>query len=123
MSTELYVGNLAYEVTDDELRELFSEVGEVKSAKVIQDRFSGRSKGFGFVEMANEEDVERAIEELNQREFHDRSLKVDRARGGRGEGGGRRDRGGGRGGRGRREGGFRQRREGGYGGGYRDDYS
>jgi RNA recognition motif-containing protein len=96
MSTELYVGNLAYEVTDDELRELFGEVGEVKSAKVVQDRFSGRSKGFGFVEMANEEDVEKAIGELNQRELHSRSLKVDRARGGRGEGGGR-------GGRGRRD--------------------
>lgn len=102
MTTELYVGNLAYEVTDDDLRELFSGVGEVRSAKVILDRFTGRSKGFGFVEMANEEDVERAIEELNEHSLHNRNLRVDRARGGRGGGGGR-DRGprGGGGGRGR----------------------
>jgi cold-inducible RNA-binding protein len=115
MGTELYVGNLAYEVTDELLKELFSSIGEVKSAKVITDRFSGRSKGFGFVEMATEEEADRAVQELDQQPFHNRNMKVDRARGSReGGGGGRRDRGGGRGGRGRREGG--------YGGGSRDDW-
>lgn len=94
MATELYVGNLAYEVTDDDLRELFAGVGEVRSAKVIIDRMSGRSKGFGFVDMASEEDVEKAIRELDQQPFRDRNLRVDRARGGRGEGGPRRDSGG-----------------------------
>jgi len=87
MATELYVGNLAYEVTDDELRELFSSVGEVRSAKVIIDRMSGRSKGFGFVDMASEEDADKAVQELNQQQFHNRNLRVDRARGGHGGGG------------------------------------
>jgi len=107
MGTELYVGNLAFEVTDDQLMGLFSEVGEVRSAKVVQDRFSGRSKGFGFVEMASEEDVQKAIEKFNQQEFQGRNIRVDRARGG--GGGGRGGGGGGRGGRGGYGGGGRGR--------------
>ena len=72
--SKLYVGNFGYSVTDDQLEELFSEHGDVKSAKVIGD------KGFGFVEMSNTEEAEKAKDALNETEFSGRTLKVDEAR-------------------------------------------
>ena len=108
MEPKLYVGNLSYETTEDELRQLFGEAGEVVSAAVITDRETGRSKGFGFVEMASAEDAKKAIEQLNGTKFMERSLTVNEARPqqpreGRGFGGG-----GGRGGygQGRGSGGY-----------------
>ena len=91
----IYAGNLAYAVTDQSLREAFEEFGTVDSAKVIQDRDSGRSKGFGFVEMPTEEEARAAIEALNGKEIEGRNVTVNEARpkpqgGGRGFGGGRR---------------------------------
>jgi cold-inducible RNA-binding protein len=76
----IYVGNLSYEATDDELRELFEEFGEVSSASVIQDRESGRSRGFGFVEMPNDAEAQAAIDGLNGRDVQGRSLRVNEAR-------------------------------------------
>lgn len=122
MSKKLYVGGLPYEVNDEKLQSLAAPFGEVVSAKVIMDKFTGQSKGFGFVEFANNEDADKAITALDGSELGGRSLKVNEARpmeprsgGGRpGGGGGFRDRngggGGGRGGRGNRD------REGGGGG-------
>ena len=72
----IYVGNLSYSVTDDSLEELFATYGTVSSAKVITDRFTGRSKGFGFVEMSSDEETEKAIETLNGSEHDGRTLKV-----------------------------------------------
>jgi RNA recognition motif-containing protein len=105
----LYVGNLAYSMRDDDLNALFSNHGEVDSARVIMDRASGRSKGFGFVEMSDEEAAKAAIEALNGTEIEGRNVIVNEARP-RQE---RRDRGGDRGGfRGRDDrGGFRRERE------------
>ncbi|OQX51509.1 RNA-binding protein [candidate division CPR3 bacterium 4484_211] len=80
MSTKLYVGNLDYGVTDAQLTELFSQSGTVVSATVIIDRQSGRSKGFGFVEMGNEEEAKKAIEMFNDKEFMGRKLTVNEAR-------------------------------------------
>ncbi len=104
MSTKLYVGNLAYNASEDELKELFSQAGEVVSAKIITDKFSGQARGFGFVEMATNEDAQKAITMFNGQAFKERELKVSEARpqaeGGRG-GGGRGGFGGGRGGGGR----------------------
>ena len=104
MGKKLYVGNLPYSVTDESLQQIFAEVGTVESAQVIMDRFSGRSKGFGFVEMSNEQEATDAISRLNGKEFEGRALTVSEARpqapregGGGGGGGGF---GGGRGGRG-----------------------
>ena len=97
MSKKLYVGNLGYGVTNAGLEELFSPFGEVRSAQVIQDRDTGRSKGFGFVEMANDNAALEAIQALNEKEHDGRPLTVNEARPREDRGGGG---GGGRGGRG-----------------------
>ena len=76
----IYAGNLSYALTEEELREAFSEFGEVISAKIIMDRDSGRSKGFGFVEMVNDEEGEKAIEALDGNLLKGRNLKVNQAR-------------------------------------------
>ena len=76
----IYVGNLSYSVTDEELRELFVEFGEVASANVIMDKFSGQSKGFGFVEMPQQADAEAAIRALNEQDVKGRRIKVNQAR-------------------------------------------
>ena len=115
----IYVGNLPYSVTDEKLVELFSKFGNVSTARVVQDQFSGRSKGFGFVEMDSSEDGNKAIAELNETELDGRSIVVNEARpredkGGSGGGGPRRSSGGpGGGNRGGPGGGNR----GGFGGG------
>lgn len=80
MSPKLYVGNLPYTITSDQLTELFSQAGTVVSADVITDKFSGRSKGFGFVEMSSEEDAQKAIEMFDGKEYEGRTLKVNEAR-------------------------------------------
>jgi len=80
MSNKLYVGSLSYDTNDDSLREFFSQAGTVTSASVIMDRMSGRSKGFGFVEMASEEEAKKAVEMLNGKELDGRTLIVDEAR-------------------------------------------
>ncbi len=76
----IYVGNLAYSVTDDDLRELFSEFGEVRSASVISDKVTGQSKGFGFVEMQDNSAADMAVKELNGRQVKGRALKVNEAK-------------------------------------------
>jgi RNA recognition motif-containing protein len=115
MATKLYVGNLSFKTTGDDLREYFSQAGEVESASIIEDRETGRSRGFGFVEMATAEGAAAAIEQFNGKDLNGRNLtvnearpKTDRAGGG---GGGRGGYGGGGGG------GGRDRDRGGYGGG------
>jgi RNA recognition motif-containing protein len=90
MAKNIYVGNLAWSVTSDDLLEMFSQFGAVKSAQVISDRETGRSRGFGFVEMENDEEAQKAIEALNGSTHNDRPLTVNIARE-------REDRGGGRG--------------------------
>lgn len=120
MGKKLYVGNLAYSVRDSDLEEMFAAHGSVQSAQVIMDRDSGRSKGFGFVEMDNEAEARAAISALNGKELDGRTLTVNEARpkeegGGRGKGGG--GYGGGGGGRGGGYGGGGGGRGGGYGGG------
>lgn len=80
MNTRLYVGNLPYTITNDRLAELFSEAGSVVSADVITDRTSGRSKGFGFVEMSSSEEAAKAIELFNGKEMEGRTLTVSEAR-------------------------------------------
>ncbi len=107
MSKRIYVGNLSYQTTENDISNLFGQVGEVESANIITDRDTGRSKGFGFVEMGNE-DADKAIAQLNGTELNGRSITVNEARpredrgGNRGGGGGYgRGGGGGRGGRGR----------------------
>lgn len=79
MGKKLYVGNLSYSVTDEDLTNLFSQCGTVESAKVIQDRDSGRSKGFGFVEMSTDQEASDAINKLNGKDHEGRSLKVNEA--------------------------------------------
>ncbi len=79
MATKLFV-SLAYSVTDDELKTLFSEAGTVESARVIMDRETGRSKGFGFVEMSSEAEAKTAIDKLNGRELNGRTVSVSEAR-------------------------------------------
>lgn len=106
MATKLYVGNLSFRTTSDELREAFATVGTVESASVIEDRETGRSRGFAFVEMATPEEAAAAIEAFNGKEFGGRNLTVNEAKP-------RTDRGGGRGG----YGGSRGGRGGGYSGG------
>lgn len=80
MATKLFVGKLSFDTTDDSLQTLFAEYGSVVSAHVITDRDSGRSKGFGFVEMENEEDAKKAISALNGTTFEDREIVVNVAR-------------------------------------------
>ena len=124
MPKKLYVGNLSYEVTEEELSQLFSQCGQVSGARIIKDKFSGRSKGFGFIEMPNDDEATHAIDRMKGYDLKGRPITVDEAKerpegvgggGGRrfGGGGGRRFGGGGGGGEG---GGGR----GGYGRGGRD---
>ena len=80
MTMKLYVGNLPYNITESELEELFHEFGTVESVKIINDRESGRSRGFGFVEMTSREEGENAIESLNNKDIKNRSLVVNEAR-------------------------------------------
>ena len=80
MSNKLYVGNLNYTVTPDKLRELFSQVGTVVDATVITDRSTGCSKGFGFVEMSNDNEAQQAITTFDQQEFEQRKMVVNEAR-------------------------------------------
>ena len=97
MAKKLYVGNLSYETTEAKLSELFGAIGEVTSVSLITDRMSGRSRGFAFVEMADQTAAQEAINQLNGREVDGRSIKVNEARPKRDDRGG----GGGGGGRGR----------------------
>ncbi|MCU7915111.1 MAG: RNA-binding protein [Candidatus Thiodiazotropha sp. (ex Gloverina cf. vestifex)] len=76
----IYVGNLPWSISDNELRDLFAAFGEVSSANVIMDKFSGRSKGFGFVEMANNDEADAAIKALNEKEVDGRNLRVNEAK-------------------------------------------
>ena len=80
MATKLFVGGLPYAVTDDQLREIFEAVGTVQSAKVIVDRETNRSKGFGFVEMSTDEEAKAAIDKLNNKEVDGRAITVNEAR-------------------------------------------
>src|SRR5947207_10310018 len=114
MATKLYVGNLSFQTTSEDLKEHFAQAGNVESASVVEDRMTGRSRGFGFVEMATAEEAAAAIEQFNGKEFSGRNLTVNEARprtdrpgGGYGGGGNRGGGGGGYGGGG----------GGGYGGG------
>ncbi len=77
---KLYVGNLNFSVTNDQLQKLFAEHGEVKDAVVIMDKYTDKSKGFGFIEFSSSEDAQNALNALNNREFEGRSLKVNEAR-------------------------------------------
>jgi cold-inducible RNA-binding protein len=79
MAKKLYVGNLSYDTTDDELNRLFSQCGQVSSAKVIKDKETGRSKGFGFVEMTNNDEATHAIERMQGYDLKGRPIKVDEA--------------------------------------------
>lgn len=119
MATKLYVGGLPYSTTDQELNDLFASHGTVTSAAVIKDKFSGQSKGFGFVEMSDDSEAKNAIQALNGTDFGGRSLTVNEARpqeerrpSGNGGGGYGGDRGGrrsgGRGGSGKQSGGYRR---------------
>lgn len=119
----IYVGNLSFGTTEEELQELFGAYGQVSSAAIIKDRYSGESRGFGFVEMPTRGEAEAAIAALNGKDFKGRALNVnearpreDRPRGGGGGGGGGFQRGGGGGGG---RGGRGERRGGGGGGGSR----
>ena len=115
MDKKLYVGNLSFQTTDDDLRDLFSQAGAVISAKVMTDRDTGRSRGFGFVEMETQTDAEKAVSMFNGTMFQNRAIKVNIARpledrkpgdrGGYGGGGGGGQRRGGFGGGGQRGGG------------------
>jgi RNA recognition motif-containing protein len=126
MGKKLYVGNLSYQVDSSELEQLFSPHGQVVSAQIINDRDTGRSKGFGFVEMSNDQEAQAAITALNGQQHNGRALTVNEARpreersGGGGGGGGRGGYGGGGGGRGGFGGGGGGGR-GGFGGGGRGD--
>ena len=80
MPSKLYVGNLPYSVTNADLEQLFAQAGQVQSATVIMDKFSGQSKGFGFVEMANSDEASKAIAQFNETELKGRNIKVNEAR-------------------------------------------
>jgi RNA recognition motif-containing protein len=97
MSQKLYVGNLPFGASEEELKNLFAQAGTVESVKIVVDSYSGRSRGFGFVEMASKEEGEKAISQLNGKTLMERALIVNEARpqkkkGGEFRGGGRRDR-------------------------------
>jgi len=118
----IYVGNLSYEVTEEDLKEAFSVFGEVDTVKIIKDNYTGRSKGFGFVEMPAKSEAQSAIEGLNGKDLKGRNLNVNEARpraegrrGGPSRGGQQRRTGGGRGGGGRSGGGRGGRGRGGEG--------
>ena len=102
MSKKLYVGNLAFQTTTQDLEQLFAQAGSVASAQIIEDRDTGRSKGFAFVEMSTEDEAAKAIEQFNGKEVAGRALKVNEARPKENRSGG----GGGRGFGGNRGGGF-----------------
>src|SRR5437870_11529543 len=116
MGKKLYVGNLAYGISDSDLQQMFEPHGTVESAQVIMDRDTGRSKGFGFVEMGSDQEAQAAISALNGKEIEGRPLTVNEARP-KTEGGGSRGGGGGGGGRGGYGGGGGGGGRGGYGGG------
>jgi len=80
MGAKIYVGNLSFSITSDKLKEMFSEFGEISEATVISDKFSGRSKGFGFVTFGNDEDAKKAIDAMNEKEVDGRAIKVNEAR-------------------------------------------
>jgi RNA recognition motif-containing protein len=80
MDVKLYVGNLSYATTEDDLRTLFAQSGTVTSVAVIKDRDTGQSKGFGFVEMSTQAEAQKAVSELNAKDFQDRALTVNLAR-------------------------------------------
>lgn len=80
MSNKLFVGNLAYSMTSDALRAAFAKIGDVVDANVVMDKQTGRSRGFGFVEMKNDEDAKKAISELNETEVDGRKIYVSEAR-------------------------------------------
>jgi RNA recognition motif-containing protein len=119
MGKKIYVGNLSYGISDSDLQQMFEAHGTVQSAQVIMDRDTGRSKGFGFVEMGSDQEAQAAIAALNGKEMDGRTLTVNEARPKEGGGGGRGGSGGGRGGYGGGRGGGGG---GGYGGGRRDRY-
>jgi cold-inducible RNA-binding protein len=111
MAMKLYVGNLSFQTTSEDLQQLFAQAGTVESATVVEDRDTGRSRGFGFVEMASKEEGEKAIEQFNGTDMNGRNLTVNEARpredrGNRGGGGGRGGYGGNRGGGGGGRGGY-----------------
>jgi cold-inducible RNA-binding protein len=113
MATKLYVGNLPFQTTSDDLRDHFAQAGNVESAQVVEDRMTGRSRGFGFVEMTTPEEAAAAIEQFNGKDFNGRNLTVNEARPRTDRGGG----GGYGGGGGGNRGGFGGGGGGGYGGG------
>ena len=120
MATKLYVGNLSFQTTSQELQELFAQAGTVESASVVEDRETGRSRGFGFVEMSTKEEGDAAIAQFNGKEVNGRALNVNEAkpRENRGGGGGGRGFGGGGGGYGGNRGGGGGNYGGGGGGNY-----
>jgi cold-inducible RNA-binding protein len=89
MGRKLYVGNLSFTATEDELREHFGQAGTPDTVAIIMDRFTGKSRGFGFVEMSTDEEAAQAIEQLDGKEFKGRPLKINEARGREGGGPGR----------------------------------
>lgn len=123
MSTKLYVGNLAFQTTSQDLQEMFAQAGTVESASVVEDRETGRSRGFAFVEMSTKEEATAAIDQFNGKELGGRALKVNEAKpreNRAGGGGGRGGFGGNRGGFGGNRGGGRSGGNGSYGGGNRE---
>ncbi len=80
MGKKVYVGNLPWSVDQAKLKELFDSYGEIEEASIISDRFSGRSKGFGFVTFVNDADADKAVAEMNEKEIEGRALKVNEAR-------------------------------------------